>query len=94
MPCNIILIFINKNVTAFVYEKKKEQTQTVQWNPEILIFLRKLVEKRKKKEKEGKKNNKEKKRETTAMQYIQSSFWTDRNIYLFGSILGMLPKHG
>lgn len=37
---------------------------------------------------------KERKKETTAMQYLQSSFWTDRNIYLFGSILGMLPKHG
>lgn len=45
-----------------MYRKKNEETQTIQWNPKILIFLRKLVEK-----KGGKKGKKENKKEKTAM---------------------------
>lgn len=47
-----------------MYRKKNEQSQTVQWNPKILIFLGKPVEKKGKKKKKGKKGNK---KEKTAM---------------------------
>lgn len=63
-----------------MYRKKNEQSQTVQWNPKILIFLGKPVEKKGKKKKKEKKEIRKKKQQCSTSKAVSGQ--TEIFIYL------------